>query len=145
MSIDIEAVRTADEELVAAFARLLPQLSRTATPLDREALARLLACDSNTLLTARLDGTVVGALTLVLSPLPSGLRARVEDVVVDTAARGHGIGAALLDQALKLARAAGARTVDLTSHPTRQAANRLYERAGFQPRESTVHRVTLDG
>jgi ribosomal protein S18 acetylase RimI-like enzyme len=86
----------------------------------------------------------VGTLTLVLFPLPSGHRARVEDVVVDSAARGRGIAAALTRRALELAREAGARTVDLTSRPDREAANRLYERLGFTARDSTVFRFAMD-
>jgi ribosomal protein S18 acetylase RimI-like enzyme len=76
-------------------------------------------------------------------PLPTGLRARIEDVVVDDAARGKGVGSVLTEEALRLARNAGARTVDLTSRPSRQAANRLYERLGFQARDSRVYRFVL--
>lgn len=144
MSVETEAVREVTDEVVEAFARLLPQLSSQARPLDREAVGRLVATSTNTVLVARLEGVIVGTLTLVMSPLPSGLRAHVEDVVVDAAARGHGAGRTLIDKALGLAREAGARTVDLTSRPAREAANQLYERAGFRRRESTVYRVTLD-
>ncbi|MER5636903.1 GNAT family N-acetyltransferase [Kitasatospora sp. NPDC002227] len=145
MSVEIEIVREVNGELVAAFAGLLPQLSRTAEPLDRERLAEVVECGSNRLLAARLDGAVVGVLTLVLSPLPSGLRARIEDVVVDAAARGHGVGAALTAEAVRVATEAGARTVDLTSRPSREAANRLYERAGFEARDSRVYRYSVKG
>ncbi|WP_255950547.1 GNAT family N-acetyltransferase [Streptomyces odontomachi] len=140
MSVEVVVVRAADDELVAAFARLLPQLSSTAGALDRDAVGQLLGCNANTLLAARVEGTVVGLLTLVLLPLPSGLRARIEDVVVDEAARGHGVGGALTEEALRLAAEAGARTVDLTSRPSRPAANRLYERLGFEARDSRVYR-----
>ncbi len=143
MSTEIGTATAADDELVTALAGLLPQLSGSAAPLDREAVARLLACDANTVLVARIDGRIVGALTLVMFPLPSGLRARIEDVVVDDRARGHGVGAALTQEALRLAERAGAGTVDLTSRPSRAAANRLYERAGFVPRETTVFRYTF--
>ncbi|MFG2910253.1 GNAT family N-acetyltransferase [Kitasatospora sp. NPDC048286] len=143
MSVDVEIVRETNDELVDAFARLLPQLSTAAKPLDHGTVARMVTCNSNTLLVARLDGVIVGTLTLVMSPLPSGLRARIEDVVVDAAARGHGVGAALTDEAVRLAKDAGARTVDLTSRASRQAANRLYERAGFQARDSKVYRFTI--
>ncbi|MFC8722031.1 GNAT family N-acetyltransferase [Kitasatospora sp. NPDC057198] len=142
MSTVIETVSEPTPELVAAFARLLPQLSSSAAPLDADALARVLASDATALLAARLDGEIVGTLVLVVVPLPTGVRAHVEDVVVDAAARGHGIGARLIDRALELAVAAGARTVDLTSRPSREAANRLYERAGFVRRESVVLRHT---
>ncbi|GAA2937266.1 MULTISPECIES: GNAT family N-acetyltransferase [Streptomyces] len=144
MDIRVEIIREPSEELVDAFGRLLPQLSTTARPLDRAAVDRLVSADANTVLVARADGAITGTLTLVLLPLPSGLRGRVEDVVVDDAARGQGIAGLLIEEALRLARRAGARTVDLTSRPDRAAANRLYERLGFQARESTVHRYTVD-
>ncbi|MFI1466302.1 GNAT family N-acetyltransferase [Streptomyces wuyuanensis] len=143
MSVDVVVVHEANDESVAAFARLLPQLSHRARSLDPEAVRRLLACDANTVLMARVEGVVVGMLTLVVFPLPSGLRARIEDVVVDEAARGHGVGAALTEEALRLAKAACARTVDLTSRPSRESANRLYERLGFEARESRVYRFVL--
>jgi ribosomal protein S18 acetylase RimI-like enzyme len=144
MDIQVEVIREASQELVDAFGRLLPQLSSTAAPLDREAVARMVACEANTVLVARAEGMIVGTLTLVLFPVPSGLRGRVEDVVVDTAARGRGIAALLTTEALRIAREAGARTVDLTSRPDRVAANRLYERLGFRARESTVYRFSVD-
>jgi len=141
MSIEIEVVQVVTDEVVQAFGRLLPQLSRSAKPLDAEALRNLAAWQGNHLLVARLDGEIVGALTLAMFPIPTGLRAWIEDVVVDEVARGRGIGAALTREAVRLARAAGARTVDLTSRPSREAANRLYERLGFQLRDSKVYRL----
>lgn len=140
MAVNIEALTGVDEEIVEAFDRLLPQLSRSAERLDREALARLVSAESTTVLVARSGGRIVGTLTLVMFRLPSGLRARIEDVVVDTDARGQGIGAALTTEAMTRAADAGARTVDLTSRASRVAANRLYERLGFQSRESQVYR-----
>jgi ribosomal protein S18 acetylase RimI-like enzyme len=83
----------------------------------------------------------MGTLTLVIFPIPTGLRAWIEDVVVDEAARGRGAGTALMREAVRLASAAGARTVDLTSRPSRATANRFYERLGFQVRNSTVYRL----
>ena len=141
MSIEIEVVQVVTDEVVQAFGRLLPQLSRSAKPLDAEALRNLAAWQGTHLLVARLDGEIVGALTLAMFPIPTGLRAWIEDVVVDEVARGRGIGAALTREAVRLARAAGARTVDLTSRPSREAANRLYERLGFQLRDSKVYRL----
>ncbi|MFJ3895979.1 MULTISPECIES: GNAT family N-acetyltransferase [unclassified Streptomyces] len=144
MDVHVEVAREATDELVAAFGRLVPQLSSTAEPLDRAAAGRILACAANTVLMARAEGTIVGTLTLVLFPVPSGLRGRIEDVVVDGAARGRGIAALLTNEALRIAGEAGARTVDLTSRPDRTAANRLYERLGFRRRESTVHRFSVE-
>ena len=144
MDIRVEIIRAASQELVDAFGRLLPQLSSTAKPLDYEALDRMVTCDANRVLVARTPDAIVGTLTLVLLPLTSGLRARVEDVVVDSAVRGQGVAGLLTQEALRLAREAGARTVDLTSRPDRAAANRLYERLGFHARKSTVYRFAID-
>ncbi|HEX5203340.1 MAG TPA: GNAT family N-acetyltransferase [Actinoplanes sp.] len=141
MSVAIEVVEEVSDELVAAFGRLLPQLSRSAAPLDADRLRAIAGQPGNRLLMARLDGAVVGTLTLVVFPIPTGLRAWIEDVVVDESARGHGVGAALTREAVRLARTDGAKTVDLTSRPSRAAANRLYERLGFQLRESKVYRL----
>ncbi|GAB0101681.1 hypothetical protein JMUB6875_06450 [Nocardia sp. JMUB6875] len=142
MAVTVEALTEIDDEIVEAFGRLLPQLSQTAEQLDREALARVVSGGATTVLIARSDGKIVGTLSLVMFPIPSGLRARVEDVVVDDSARGQGIGAALLEEAKTRAAAAGARTLDLTSRASRVAANRLYERLGFRARESQVYRFT---
>lgn len=144
VSIDIEVVRTVTDEVVSAFGRLLPQLSRSARPLDEQALRTLVDWPGNRVLVARANGAIVGSLTLVMFPIPTGLRAWIEDVVVDEAARGQGVGSALTREAIRLARAEGARTVDLTSRPSRQAANRLYERLGFQARDSKVYRLADD-
>lgn len=143
MSVEVEVVRAPTDEAVEAVTRLLPQLSSMAAVPDHESVARLVRSDANTLLLARTGGRAVGMLTLIMFPLPSGLRSRIEDVVVDDAARGHGAGAALIGEALRLAEEAGARTVDLTSRPSRQAANRLYERLGFQSRDSRVYRFVV--
>ncbi|MEU5534071.1 GNAT family N-acetyltransferase [Streptomyces sp. NPDC020362] len=145
MDVRVEIVREASQELVDAFGRLLPQLSSTAKPLDHEAVDRMVTCDATTVLVARTPKAIVGTLTLVMLPLPSGLRARVEDVVVDRGARGQGVAGLLTREALRMARDAGARTVDLTSRPDRAAANRLYEQLGFRTRQSTVYRFQLDG
>ena len=89
------------------------------------------------------DETVLGTLTLVVFHIPTGTRAVIEDVVVDQAARGQGIGEALTKAALELAAGRGARTVDLTSRPSREAANRLYGRLGFQRRDTNFWRYTF--
>ncbi|MFI6877429.1 GNAT family N-acetyltransferase [Streptomyces sp. NPDC050400] len=141
MDIRIERVSAVSQEIVDAFGRLLPQLSSTAVPLDRAAVDRIVTGDATVLLVARAPEGIVGTLTLALLPLPAGLRGRVEDVVVDAAARGRGVAARLIEEAGRIAAEAGARTVDLTSRPERAAANRLYERLGFRARQSTVYRL----
>lgn len=136
----IELVTTVDDELVRAFARLVPQLS-SAVPPDRAALAGLVAQPGCRLLVARVDGELAGTLTLTLYRIPTGLQARIDDVVVDDAGRGRGVGEALSRRAIELARDAGARSVTLTSRPSRAAANRLYVRLGFQQVETNVYRL----
>jgi ribosomal protein S18 acetylase RimI-like enzyme len=141
MSVEVEAVHEVTDELVRACRRLLPQLSSSAAaPPSGEDLARTVAHQAITLFVARSTGAIVGMLTLVTFPLPTGLRARIEDVVVDRAARGRGVGTALTMAALDLARQRGARSVDLTSRASRVAANRLYQQLGFQLRDSNVYR-----
>lgn len=135
---------TVSDELVAAFARLVPQLSQSASTPTREDLEEIVSSPATTVLVARDDeGKIIGSLTLVMFRTPTGARAWIEDVVVDEAARGHGVGAALVDEAIRLAAEGGARTVDLTSRPSRAAANALYERAGFRARETNVYRRVL--
>jgi ribosomal protein S18 acetylase RimI-like enzyme len=141
--VTVEVLTEVTDEVVEAFARLVPQLSATTVPPDRAALDRIVSSPTATLLVARLNGRIVGTLALVMFPIPTGLRAWIEDVVVDESARGQGIGEALSLQAIELARAAGARTVDLTSRPSRAAAGRLYEKVGFQPRETRVYRYRV--
>lgn len=141
MGVEVTVFREATDEVVAAVGRLLPQLSRSAKPMDLAAVSRLVSWDGMSLLAARVDGEIVGMLTLVVFPIPSGLRAWIEDVVVDESVRGRGVGAVLTQEAVRLARLAGARTVDLTSRPSREAANRLYERLGFRLRDSRVYRL----
>jgi ribosomal protein S18 acetylase RimI-like enzyme len=131
----------ADNELVAAFQTLLPQLSSSNPPPTLDELAEIVAAPATQLLLAvDDDGTILGALTLALFRIPTGLRAWIEDVVVDGAARGRGVGEALNQAALDRARDAGATTVDLTSRPSREAANRLYQRIGFTLRHTNVYR-----
>ena len=91
------------------------------------------------------ENQIVGTLTLVLFRSPSGARGWIEDVIVDEEARGNGVGEALVDAAIDLARRSNARTLDLTSNPTREAANRLYVRCGFEQRTTNVYRFSLEG
>lgn len=145
MTVEVEVLSKVTDEVVEAFARLLPQLSKSAVPLDEAALARIVAAPASTLLIARSGGVIAGTLTLVMFPIPTGLRAWIEDVVVDEAVGRQGIGSALTLEAIRIAREAGARTVDLSSRPTRVAAGRLYEKLGFQARDTRMYRFPLGG
>jgi ribosomal protein S18 acetylase RimI-like enzyme len=134
--------RAVDDELVEGMGRLLPQLSRSAPPPSAEQLGEIVASPCTQLLVARVAGQIVGSLTLAVFRIPTGVRAWIEDVVVDTGARGRGVGEALSREALRLAAERGARTVELTSRASREAANRLYQRIGFEPRETNVYRYS---
>lgn len=149
--MSVEIITESSDELVEAMERLIPQLSRSALPLDAAGCERFVAQPGVRLFVFRSDeadsdGTrpILGMLSLATFEIPTGVRAWVEDVVVDSEARGQGAGQALVQAALDHAKAIGARTVDLTSRPTREAANRLYRRSGFELRETNVYRVTLD-
>ena len=142
----IEKVTEVTDELVAAFERLIPQLSSSNPPPTRAEINEMVASPAIVLLIARdpsRSNEIVGALTLALFRIPTGLRAWIEDVIVDTSCRGQGIGEALCMAAIEHARAAGATTVDLTSRPSREAANRLYQRIGFEQRVTNVYRYNL--
>ena len=143
MGIQIEIATVVTNDVVSAFERLIPQLSSSSPAPSREHLERIVSSDSCSLLIAKDGDQIVGSLTLVVFPIPTGARAWIEDVVVDSSARGKGVGEALNLAALKIAREQGAVTVDLTSRPSREAANRLYQRIGFVKRDTNVYRFDL--
>lgn len=143
MDVDVEVLSEVTDEVVEAFERLLPQLSSTAKRLDGAALSAIVASAASTVLVAKVDKQVVGTLTLVTFAIPTGVRSWIEDVVVDEASRGKQIASTLIDAAVKIAKQAGARTVDLTSRPSRESAGRLYERIGFEQRETRMYRYKL--
>ena len=147
----VEECESVDDELVQAMRDLIPQLSSSSPPPSHEELAEIVGSDATHLLVARdgdgpgLGGRIVGSMTLAVFRIPTGVRAWVEDVVVDGDARGQGVGETLNLAALEVAGRRGARTVDLTSRPSREAANRLYRRIGFVQRETNVYRYSAEG
>ena len=143
--VTVGEATSVDDQLVAAFERLTPQLSRSNPPPGRAMLQQIVDSPPTVLFVARLGDLIVGSLTLAQFVIPTGRRAWIEDVVVDESERGRGVGEALNRAALARALADGARTVDLTSRPSREAANRLTPRLGFQQRETNVYRHTLGG
>ena len=142
--IRIEEVTVADDELVEAMQALLPQLSTSAKPIEAYDMESIVASPATILYVARADDGIVGTLTLVVFRSLTGARCWIEDVVVDGRARGRGVGELLVGAALDGARRANARSVDLTSNPTRVGANRLYQRCGFVQRETNVYRYSLE-
>jgi ribosomal protein S18 acetylase RimI-like enzyme len=143
VKVEIQVLSEVTGEAVEAFGRLLPQLSSSAPPPDATALAAILTAPASTVLVARSGGEIVGTLTLAMFPIPTGVRAWIEDVVVDEALRGRGVGEALVLEAIRRAKDGGARTVDLTTRPSREAAGRLYERLGFEQRNTRLYRYSL--
>jgi ribosomal protein S18 acetylase RimI-like enzyme len=142
MGVQIAEATNTSPELVQAMVRLVPQLSRTAPPPTAEEIRAIIESPATWLLVATDDetGEIVGTLTLCVFRIPTGVRAWIEDVITDDAARGRGVGEALSRFAVDRAAELGAVSVDLTSRPSREAANRLYQRIGFKPRETNVYR-----
>jgi len=144
VAVTVEEVLSTDAEVARELARLVTQLSTSAPALTEEQVASIVESPATVLFIARgASGRVVGSLTLVLFRVPSGLRAWIEDVIVDTEERGGGIGSALVRAAIERAEDAGARTVDLSSRPSRVEANRLYLKLGFEQRETNMYRFNL--
>ena len=139
-AVPVEIASQASEELVAACHQLIPQLSSSAQPIMVSELAEIINSDSTLMFVARIDNKIVGLLTLAIFRIPTAVRAWIEDVVVDSSARGHGVGEALNHAAIAEAKRRGAKTVDLTSRPSREAANKLYKRLGFVERDTNVYR-----
>jgi ribosomal protein S18 acetylase RimI-like enzyme len=140
MTVEVVVADKVDDELTAAFASLIPQLSSSSPPPTAEQLAEIVASPDSVLYLARLDGRIVGSLTLAFYRIPTGLKAWIEDVVVDGSTRGQGVGEALNTAAIDEARRRGAKNVSLTSRASRESANRLYQRLGFEPYDTNVYR-----
>ena len=148
VSISVKAATEVDDGLVEAFSRLIPQLSSSSQPPTAAELLSIIDNPNSVLFIAELDGeddarSVVGSLTLAFYRIPTGLKAWIEDVVVDESARGLGVGEALNLAAIDESRQRGAKNVSLTSRSSREAANRLYQRLGFEPYETNLYRFGL--
>lgn len=142
-TIQVAPVVSASAEVLDACHRLIPQLSSSSLPLTLSELEEIVDGNSTVLFAARHNGDIVGLLTLAVFRIPTGVRAWIEDVVVDELVRGSGVGEALSRAALAEAARRGAKTVELTSRPSREAANRLYQRVGFVRRDTNVYRYEL--
>ena len=142
-TVRVEVATEVTPQLVDAFTRLIPQLSKSSPPPTSGELAEMVLSEASDVLVAYEGDQILGTLTLVVFRIPTGVRAWIEDVVVDEAGRGKGVGEALNRRALEIARSKGAKTVDLTSRPSREAANRLYQRIGFVERQTIGYRYDL--
>jgi ribosomal protein S18 acetylase RimI-like enzyme len=141
----VEVAATMNRDIYDAFCRLVPLLSSTAKIPSYEELEAIIVCPTTHLFLAREKSRkqIIGSLTLVLFRIPTGVRAWIEDVVVDVEFRGAGVGKALCQSAIALAKEAKARTIDLTSNPSREAANRLYKSLSFAVRDTNVYRFKV--
>ncbi len=136
----ISRVQVVTDDLLEAFDRLIPQLTKAPIP-TRDELEKLLASPSILIVARAPDetGEIIGAATLGVFRTPSGVHAHVEDVIVDEALRGQGIGEALVRALFEQARALGLPGVSLTCNPRRVAANALYQKMGFKKWETNVY------
>ena len=142
--MQIEVAARADDELYEAFQRLVPQMTQNNPPPTREELAAPIQEPSSTPLLARAGGgEVIGALTLAVYRVPTGVRSIIEDVIVDMSARRQGVGEALMQAAIRIAREKGAQKIALSSNPMRAAANNLYVKLGFKKRETNAYLLML--
>jgi|SRR6056300_563824 ribosomal protein S18 acetylase RimI-like enzyme len=147
VTISVRAATEVTDDLVESFSRLIPQLSSSSPAPTSAELLSIIDNPNSALFIAEVetDGerSVVGSLTLAFYRIPTGLKAWIEDVVVDESARGLGVGEALNLAAIDEARQRGAKNVSLTSRSSREAANRLYQRLGFEPYETNLYRFGL--
>jgi ribosomal protein S18 acetylase RimI-like enzyme len=141
--IEISEIQQADEAVLTSVNRLLPQLSKSAKLIDIKQLNRLTESECTRLYFAKEGTEVLGMLSLVVFPIPTGIKAWIEDVVVDERARGKGVGKALMKKALAEAVNLGTKSIDLTSRPSRETANKLYQSIGYQERETNVYRYKI--
>ena len=145
--IEVKEITEMSQKVCDAFARLVPQLSSSASIPTYAEVEDLISSKAGIVLAATdtddPNAEILGMMTLVVFRIPTGIRAWIEDVVVDGNARGKGIGEKLVRSAVERAKQEGAKTVDLTSRPSREAANRLYRRCGFETRETNIYRIKL--
>lgn len=147
MIIRVSQQREVTDTLCDAFQRLIPQLSSHLIAPKAATLTRIIADPHTTLFVATADDDpecIVGVLTLVCYEVASGSKAWIEDVVVDTARRGRGVGKALVQAATEHAHFRGIERVMLTSSPHREAARGLYRKIGFEEVKTSVFALKTD-
>lgn len=141
--MNIVEITRYSEEVLESLNNLLPQLLPSASLLSKADLVKIIQSESCHLLMAEKNGQYYGSLTLTIVKIPTGLKAWIEDVVVNVNIRGKGVGRLLIEYAVGLAEERGAQTIDVTSRPFRKSANKLYKRVGFDLRETNVYRLKI--
>lgn len=140
----IYKLTTVTDQVVDAFGKLIPQLAPNCALPTKNDLEALVKSEMTQLFIAEEDEVVLGALTLVFTKIPTGSKVWIEDVVVDSSARGKGVGKQLMAFAIDYVKNQNIKTINLTSSPDRIAANNLYQRLGFMQRETNVYRLTME-
>jgi ribosomal protein S18 acetylase RimI-like enzyme len=138
--MNVTEIKCYADAVLDALNDLLPQLSSAPRRLTEQQLLAIIHSDTTHLWMAEENDRYIGSLTLVVFRIPSGTRARIEDLVVQETARGRGVGRSLVRKAIEMAGALGAEVVDLTTHPSREAANPLYKKLGFEIQGTNVYR-----
>lgn len=141
--IDIREVTTFDSSLVEPIRSLLQQLTSREIAFSEESLRQIISDKASRLFLLYSDNTVAGMLTLGIYSAPTGRKAWVEDVVVDSQYRGRGLGQQLVQYAISCVRTLSPVTLMLTSNPQRTEANALYRREGFEQRCTNVYKMDL--
>ena len=143
--IEIKRVESIDPELLEGIQNLFPQLTQFSPIPDEDQLRQIINSDSTTIWVAKdNDQTILGMLNLTIYRTTTGVHAWIEDVVVDQAARRQGIAARMTLAAIDHSRNKGAKAINLTSRPAREAANLLYLKLGFTKVETNLYRMKLD-
>lgn len=139
--INISELTETSSSVLQSINELLPQLSSSAQVISMDRLSELVESDNTIIFLGTDDNDqILGMLSLIVMKIPTGNKAWIEDVVVDQSARGKGMGKALMNHALEKAKELAVKSVDLTSRPSREKANMLYQSLGYQIRETNVYR-----
>ena len=137
--IEIERVKKSSQEIIDALNNLLPQLGADSV-MNESLLTQIVSQENVYLFVARKDGEIVGTLSLTMYPIPTGLKAWIEDVIVDENCRGFGIARKLVDRAIHRAKERNVVSLSLSSRPERVAANKLYQSMNFKIRDTNLYR-----
>ena len=142
--VNISVLKRASESVVRDLNSLIAQLrqkSETAGTLTE--LEKIVASEDIAVITAEDGGRIIGVAFLFFAQKMGKRIAFVEDVVVDEAHRGQGIGENIMAEVVSLARRNKTTYVTFTSRPEREAANKFYQKIGFELRETNVYRMNL--
>jgi len=126
---------------VRKFLRLLTSEPKQFTELN---FRELLTSDNSHLFFLLDENTIAGMATVGIYSSPTGVKGWIEDVVIDEAYQGKGLGRALTQHAIDYAKSQHADSLMLTSHPSRIAANKLYQSIGFEQKQTNVYRIKFE-